>query len=193
LIEIRQADRPFTATDLAEMPDDGLRYEVLWGEMIVSPPPSVRHQWVSDDLAIRIRTFGLQENLGVAFSAPLDVQLGHHNIVQPDILFVLKEHVGMLTESGVIGVPDLLVEVVSPVSRRIDRIRKTATYATFGTPEFWLVDPDTETILAQELRDGRYHPIPLEDGLIRSKVLDGLIIDPQEVFAVPEWMQQIGE
>jgi Uma2 family endonuclease len=190
---VQQAERPYTAEDLARMPDDGKRYEIIGGELIASPAPSTKHQWVSDALTAQIRVHGLQGRLGAAYFAPVDVRLGLHNIVQPDIVFVQRGNIRIVDDSGINGAPDLVIEIVSPSSRGRDRIRKSALYADSGVPEFWLVDPDTETILAQELREGRYHPIPSEDGLIRSKVLDGLVIDPREIFAEPEWMQGIGE
>jgi hypothetical protein len=105
MVMVRQAESPYTAEDLAEMPEDGRRYEVIGGELIVSPVPSSKHQWVSDELTARIRALGLGQQLGVAFSAPLDVRLGRHDIVQPDVVFLLKEHVHRVEDWGIDGPP----------------------------------------------------------------------------------------
>lgn len=171
MVMIQQVQRPYTAKDLAQMPDDGRRYEILGGELIVSPSPSSKHQWVSDELTARIRSFGLQEQLGLAFSAPLDVRLGRHNIVQPDIIFLLNEHLHRLENWGIEGSPDILVEIVSPSSRGNDRIRKSASYADHGVSEYWIVDPDSQSILTQELVAGEYVPIPMTEGRVVSRVL----------------------
>jgi Uma2 family endonuclease len=97
-------------------------------------------------------------------------------------------------KTGVSTAPlDLIVEIVSPSSRGIDRVRKSALYATHGVSEYWIVDPDGESILAQELQDGAYREIRTDDGLIRSRVLEGLVIDPTEIFAMPDWMVEVTE
>jgi len=190
---VQQTERPYTAEDLATMPADGRRYEVIGGELIVTPAPSTKHQWVSAELMSRIRAFGLQEHLGVAFPAPLDVRLGRHDIVEPDIVFVLREHIHIVVEWGIEGSPDLLIEVVSPGSRAIDRIRKAAIYSSNGVIEYWLVDPRAKSILAQELVSGEYVPISMAEGKVVSRVLNGLLIDPRDIFAFPDWMAKFSE
>jgi Uma2 family endonuclease len=186
-------ERPYTAEDLARMPDDGERYEIIGGELIVSPAPSTRHQRASDALTAQIRAHGLHGRLGAAYSAPLEIRLGLHHIVRPDFEFVQRENIRIVDDSGINGAPDLVIKIVLPSSRGRDRIRKSAPYADNGVPEYWLVDPDIGTIPAQEPRDGRYQPIPSEDGLMPSKVVDGLVIDPWEILAEPDWMQEIEE
>jgi Uma2 family endonuclease len=191
--KVRQMERPYTAEDLAEMPDDGRRYEVLGGELIVSPAPSTRHQWVSVELTAQIRSFARRKQLGLVFSAPLDVRLGRHDIVQPDIVFILNEHLHILQAWGIEGSPDLLVEIVSPSSRLNDRIRKSAIYADQGVPEYWIVDLDTRTILTQQLVSGEYVTIPMSEGSVTSRVLSGLSIDPRDVFAFPDRLANFEE
>ena len=191
--KVRQMERPYTAEDLAEMPDDGRRYEVLGGELIVSPAPSTRHQWVSVELTAQIRSFARRKQLGLVFSAPLDVRLGRHDIVQPDIVFILNEHLHILQAWEIEGSPDLLVEIVSPSSRLNDRIRKSAIYADQGVPEYWIVDLDTRTILTQQLVSGEYVTIPMSEGSVTSRVLSGLSIDPRDVFAFPDRLANFEE
>lgn len=170
------------------MPDDGRRYEIIGGELIVSPSPTTRHQRVSFRLSRLFEDFFERTASGEAFAAPLDVVLGHYDILQPDIVVVLRENADRITENGVIGPPDLVVEIVSPSTVRTDRIRKGATYATFGVPEYWIVDPESETILVQTLVDGQFKPISSEDELVRSIHIAGLEIDASSVFTVPDWV-----
>jgi Uma2 family endonuclease len=118
------------------------------------------------------------------------VHLSEHDVLEPDIVVVLREHRERIRDDGICGPPDLVVEVISPGSARTDRVRKAAAYAAFGVPEYWLVDPREQTILVQELRSGRYHPVTSDDGLVRSVVLAGLTIDPRDVFALPDWMTE---
>lgn len=181
-------ERPLIADDLAGMPDDGRRYEIVGGELIVSPSPSQRHQNASTNLLFMIRHHLGQTGSGMVFAAPFDVRLGSHDIVQPDLLVVLERNRPYLRHDGVSGAPDLVIEIVSPASMRIDRVRKAAIYATFGVPEYWIVDPDARTILAQSLENGQYQPLTSDDGLVHSRVVTGMAVDPVEVFAMPDWM-----
>ena len=193
MIAVRQVERPYTADDLATMPDDGRRYEIIGGELIVSPSPTTRHQRVSFRLSRLLDDYLERTAAGEAFAAPLDVLLGNHDILQPDIVVVLKENAHRITESGVNGPPDLVVEIVSPSTVRTDRIRKSATYATFGVPEYWIVDPESESIVVQTLVDGQFQPIGGDDGLVRSAHISGLVIDPSSIFTVPDWLANRGE
>lgn len=181
-----QSERPYTAADLTEIEDDRNRYEVIGGELIVSPSPSARHQLASGRLFFFIQEFVSKFDLGLVFSAPLDVHLSEHDVVEPDILVILKENQDRLREF-VHGPPDLVIEIISPASSRNDRVRKSATYATFGVPEYWIVDPDQQSILAQALVGQHYEPIESGDELVRSRVIPGLVIDPADIFSIPDW------
>ncbi|MGD9714599.1 MAG: Uma2 family endonuclease [Thermomicrobiales bacterium] len=183
-----QAERPYIADDLASLPDDGKRYEIIGGELFVSPAPAEPHQRASYRLLKLIGAHVDTNDLGLIYHAPFGVFLSDHDVLQPDILVVLKENRSRIQGIGIVGPPDLIVEIVSPSSTSIDRIRKRATYATFGVQEYWIVDPDDQTIHAQALVGQHYEPILFGDGLVRSTAIAGLVIDPAEVFAVPDWM-----
>ena len=185
---IQQASRPYTADDLALIPDDEKRYEVLGGELVVSPSPSEKHQRVVTNMTAVIRSVLSRSQSGLVYVAPFDVHLGDYDILQPDIVVVLREHASIIKPNGIFGVPDMVVEVVSPTSIGIDRIRKAATYAAHGVTEYWIVDPADDTILAQELVDGRYRAIPAQDGMVTSLLLPDLRVDPQALFETPEWL-----
>src|SRR5829696_6786459 len=180
---VLQLERPYTVEDLASIPDDGRRYEVIGGELVVSPAPTTKHQRVSFRLSRILGDYLERVGSGEAFAAPIDVFLGKHDIVQPDLIVILHRHAGRVTDAGIEGAPDIVIEITSPSSQRMDWIRKSATYATFGVPEYWIVDPETQTILVQALVDGRYQS---SEGHVRSVQLPDLVVDPRDVFALPQ-------
>jgi len=193
MIAVRQLERPYTADDLATMPDDGRRFEVIGGELAVSPSPSTEHQRVLRKLIVKIDEYLTHLDSGEVFTAPLDVVLGNHDILQPDVFVVLHENASRVTDSGVDGPPDLVIEITSPSTAPMDRIRKSATYATFGVPEYWIVDPHSKSILAQRLVDGQYQPIDSVDGMVRSRRISGLAIDPAEIFSPSRLLADQGD
>ena len=116
--------------------DDDQRYEVLDGELTpMAPAPDYFHQdWLAN-LNELVRSHARKHRLGKVAFAPLDVVLDPHNTVQPDLIFVAKANEGIIQRRGIFGVPDLLVEVVSPSSQRRDRYQKKQLYARFGVKE----------------------------------------------------------
>ena len=154
----------FTYEDLRYTPDDGKRYEVLEGDLIVSLSPKVKHQRMVHKLVLllwRVEAAGL----GVALPAPMDVVLSEGDVVEPDLLFIAKERLGIVTEDNVQGAPDLVVEIISEGSRKRDVITKRHIYERYGVRFYWLVDPEEETVRVFELKDGAYgDPLVLTTG-----------------------------
>ena len=154
----------FTYADLLHTPDDGQRYEVLEGDLIVSPSPKWKHQRVVSTL---VRIFHRTEDagFGVACTAPMDVVLSDRNVVEPDLLFIAKSRLGIVTEANVQGAPGLVVEIISDRSRRLDATTKRQIYERHGVRFYWLVDPEEETVRVFELREGAYgEPVTLRAG-----------------------------
>ncbi len=143
--------RPFTRADLESMPDDGHRYELIDGALIVTPAPSSGHQGMVVELCYRLRDL-VPPDLRVIV-APFDVALAADTVVQPDLLVARRED---FTDRDLPTAPVLAVEVLSPSTRRIDRMLKYARYEAAGCPSYWLVDPDEPALTVFELRDGRY-------------------------------------
>ena len=144
--------RPLTRADLADRPDDGHRYELLDGVLIVTPAPSPRHQHASRNL-FRILDRACPEGSELYF-APLDVELADDTVLEPDLLVVDRKQ---LTAREVLGAPLLAVEVLSPNTRRFDLHTKRARYEAAGTAGYWVVDPgEPPSLTAWELRDGAY-------------------------------------
>ncbi len=177
--------RPLTYDDLLATPDDGKRYEIIGGELVVSPSPNTEHQWASGDLFGEMRSHVREYDLGVIFSAPIDVMLSPHQFVVPDIVFVSRERGHIIAKQYIDGAPDLIVEIVSPSSQRRDRVTKAALYAMAGVREYWIVDLEAKVVDVFRLHDGRYERIPVENGIARSEVLAGFTIEAARLFALP--------
>lgn len=152
-----------TYDDLAQLPDDGKRYELLEGELVVSPAPMRRHQRVVLKLA---QFFGRVEvtGAGEAALAPFDVVFEPHNVTEPDLLFVRRERLDVITDANVQGAPDLIIEVLSPSTADRDLRAKRQVYAKFRVPHYWIVDPEARTVQVLTLGPAGYHPEPLLSG-----------------------------
>ncbi len=145
----------FNYHDYLLLPEDK-RYEILDGEMHVVPAPNVRHQTLLMQMADVLLHHTRGKDLGKILIAPCDVILSDENVVQPDILFVSKERLGIVGEVNIGGAPDLVIEILSPGSRQKDLEVKRKIYAGFGVREYWIVDPDAQTIEVLVLRKQRY-------------------------------------
>ncbi|MGI8644348.1 MAG: Uma2 family endonuclease [Thermomicrobiales bacterium] len=174
--------RPLTYHDLLQMPDDGKRYEIIDGELYVSPAPTPKHQELSQRLSLLIGNHVNNHRLGKLYTAPLDVRLGDHDIVEPDLLFISRERMDIIGATTINGAPDLVIEVLSPSTRSRDETLKADLYARSGVREYWLVDPMARTLVIRVLEDGRWIPAGPADQP-ESRVLAGLIIDLNTLFA----------
>ena len=150
--------RRYSADYLWESPDDGQRYEVIDGELFVSPPPSWEHQRGLNKLNILLANHIYSHDLGEIVPAPIGVVLDAGTGVQPDLVFVSRERAAIISRRGVEGAPDLVVEFLSPGTRRLDRGRKMQRYAAAGIPHYWLADPATHTLEAYRLVGSGYVP-----------------------------------
>ena len=135
-----------TYEDYAAIPNDGKRYEILEGELAVTPAPNLKHQTVSVNLIVLLSQHIREKDLGKLYHAPVDLILESTSILQPDLLFVAKARQGILTNRAVEGAPDLIVEILSPSTSRTDRVTKAQIYARHRVPAYWIVDPDQEII-----------------------------------------------
>jgi Uma2 family endonuclease len=176
---------PMTADDLAEYPDDGLRHEIINGELYVAPAPLISHQRLVARIFKMLDAAANATNAGEVFLAPLDVRLSDYDVVQPDLLFIAKDRLSILHgDEYAEGAPDIVIEILSPSTRMIDLVRKAALYAKAGVAEYWTVDPARNVLAINVLREGRYVPgAPDADGLVRSAMLSGVVIDPDALFA----------
>ncbi len=145
-----------TYEDYVELPDDGRRYEILDGELEVSPAPAPLHQRVSQNLSSALHVHVRERKLGRVYSAPIDIILAPTTVVQPDVVFVSSGREAMVTKRAVEGPPELVVEILSPWSVRRDRVAKAAIYARFGIGHYWLLDPEAHTFEVYEAEGAEY-------------------------------------
>jgi Uma2 family endonuclease len=153
--------RHWRYSDLEKLPEDGTLYEILKGELIVKGTPSRAHQWTSKQLMIRLALHAEARHLGEIYPAPFGVILDPESEdpetgVVPDIVYISRERLGILTDMEVRGAPDLLVEILSPSTADIDRNRKWKTYAERGVAHYWIVDPLSHTLEAYHLQEDIY-------------------------------------
>ena len=148
--------KPLDYDDYVRFPDDHKRYEIIDGALQMSPSPNYFHQEASAILFTALRTYARAHNLGVVLSAPIDVILGPHDIVVPDIVFVSENRREIIEKRGIVGPPDLIVEILSPSTRERDLTEKRHAYERHGVHAYWAVDLDAEHVLAWRLTEGRY-------------------------------------
>ena len=130
-----------TYADYVRIPDDGKRHEIIDGVHYVSPSPVTRHQRVVLRLAHLIAGYLESHPVGEAFVAPFDILLSKFDIVVPDLIYLANEHAHFLTDKNLQGPPDLVIEIVSPGTKRRDEHLKRDLYERVGVGEYWLVDP----------------------------------------------------
>lgn len=146
----------WTYDDYAALPDDGNRYEIVNGVLVMAPSPSPSHQDIVLEIVSYLRVHVKLAGLGRVFPSPIDVELGPKNVFQPDIVVVLNEHLARVQEKKIVGAPDLVVEVASQSTAAYDRLTKYEVYARAGIAEYWIVKPATRAVEVLVLEDGEY-------------------------------------
>ncbi|MDA1052526.1 MAG: Uma2 family endonuclease [Planctomycetota bacterium] len=137
-------------------PDDGRRHEIIEGDHYVNPAPNTSHQRVSSRIHFQLFDQIEEPERGEVFAAPTDLQLTNHDIVQPDLIVIMRERRLIITPTKIKGTPDLIVEILSPSTEKNDCVLKKGLYERLGVPEYWIVDPDEHTVEQFVLRDGEY-------------------------------------
>lgn len=130
----------YTAQEVRRFPDDGLRYEVIRGELFVSPAPGTPHQRAVRDLCHRLHDYVRRHGLGEALPSPFEVEFATDSAVQPDVIVILEAQRHRLTRKRLSGAPAVAIEIVSYTSKRTDRLQKRQLYQDEGVNEYWIVD-----------------------------------------------------
>jgi Uma2 family endonuclease len=180
--------RRLTYDDLDVIPQDrkGDRHELIDGELVVTPSPIPWHQIVSANIEYALSQWVRGNYLGMVLYAPTDVRFTPDNVLIPDIIFIRQDRLHIIGPKTIDAAPDLVVEILSPGTRRRDLETKRALYARFGVPEYWLVDPKARTVTVLALSGARFQTVPpAEAGTIVSRVLPGLTLTLDDVFAGP--------
>ena len=179
--------KEWTYEEFMALPEGGpVRYEIIDGDLCMTPAPSPRHQEISINLSGIVWNFLRTNPLGKVYASPVDVVFSQEppQVVEPDLVFVAAEHLSLITEKNLQGVPDLLVEILSPTTSLRDRREKLALYERVGVPEYWIVNPERNTVQVFRLSGERYAEA-LEFGLgdrLETPLLPGLSIPLSEVF-----------
>lgn len=146
-----------TYDDLEGFPEDNLRRELIDGELVVTAAPSLGHQGVVARLTIRLGLYA-EEHGGRVYPAPTDVYFTDTNVVEPDVVFVGPESLSKLEKKFIRSAPDIVIEVSSPTTRRLELVRKRELYERFGVPEYWYVDLDADRVEIYRLEESGYGP-----------------------------------
>lgn len=168
-------DRIFTYQELQNLEvDENEQYELIDGKLMKRASPTTAHQRIVKKISMKMDTFISKKKLGELFFAPIDVVLDEYNMVQPNILFVSTQKQEIVQETNIAGMPDLVVEVLSPSSIARDRDIKMKLYAQFNINEYWIVDPLAPCIEIYALTENEYrlHSYAYEKGEVESIVLD---------------------
>jgi len=149
-------NRRWTFDELvAELPESNLPAELWDGELMMWACPPVSHQEIVVRFFEALDNWVTQHHLGETCHAPLDMVLSPRRATQPDVLFISNERLGIIKER-IMGAADLVAEVISPGSRRRDRIDKRDLYEQHGVREYWIVDPEAKTVEVLHLEKGTY-------------------------------------
>ena len=151
-------DNRVTAEDYRALPEGGPQYQLIEGDLYMSPSPNRFHQDISRNIELIIANYLANHPIGIVYDAPLDVYLNDDNVFQPDLVFVARENYQVLTDAGIEGVPDLAIEILSPSTAKLDQNAKLRVYAQSGVKEFWVVDPETTTVAVYYLQQNATHP-----------------------------------
>ncbi len=165
---------PYRVADYQALPDEP-RVELVYGRLLLMSSPVVRHQVVLMQLLEHLRAT-MRPRGGRVLVAPMDVTLADHSVVQPDLLLVMQERANIIGDR-VQGAPDLLVEILSPSTARLDRGDKLRLYAESGVREYWLVDPEARAIEFLEQREARWLVALPRGGTYRSAAITGLELE----------------
>ncbi len=173
-----------TAADWLAFPDDGQRYEVVDGELYVTPPPATRHQVVCSELGFLLQLHLRASRLGQLIHGPVGVRSADDVVVEPDLVVVLAANTGRIRKEWVLAPPDLVVEVLSPGTARRDLVVKRELYERGGVAEYWVVDPEANQVEVLVLEGGRYRTLATfgRAETLRSALLPGLELPLAEAF-----------
>ena len=173
-----------TYADYAAL-DEGAPYQLIDGELVMTPAPTFFHQLVVWRLGTDLFTFVEQQERGVVVGSPVDVYFSETETYQPDLVFISKDRLNIITEQKINGAPDLVVEILSPATGYYDLTKKRRVYEASGVKEYWIVDPIEHTVEVLENVEGTYETVAKthQKGRVPSRLLDGFEVDLERLFA----------
>lgn len=173
-----------TYEDFKNLPDDGMRHEILDGDHYMSPSPQTAHQRVLADFYYILRQEVEERRIGEVFLSPYDVVLSDTSIVVPDLVYVSNARSDIIKKENIRGVPDLLIEIVSPSNPTRDTQRKRSIYEKQGVPYYWVIDPVNRTVTELVLTGPAYklRSDLAGEAVFKPEIFPGLVIDLSAVW-----------
>ena len=184
-----QAKHRWTYSELVALPDDQMRHELIDGEHFVSPSPGTPHQLIVWNLVAILGPFLRSNPVGTALAGPFDIKLSLFTVLVPDLVYFTAERFArVVNEKHATAAPDLVVEILSPGTRRRDKGRKRAVYDREGVREYWMVDPEARsvTVLRRPRPDAGLADVTVlalvDGGVLETPLFPGLRFPLREVF-----------
>jgi Uma2 family endonuclease len=184
-----QARHRWTYSELVALPDDQLRHELIDGEHFVSPSPGTPHQLIVWNLVAILGPFLRSNPVGTALAGPFDIKLSLFTVLVPDLVYFTAERFArVVNEKHATAAPDLVVEILSPGTRRRDKGRKRAVYDREGVREYWMVDPEARsvTVLRRPRAGAGLTDVTVltlaGGGVLESRLFPGLQIPLRDLF-----------
>jgi Uma2 family endonuclease len=163
---------PRTILEVFENLPEGTLAQLINNNIFMAPSPDFFHQDIITEISRRLSNYVVEKKLGKVIVAPMDVYFNSQNVFQPDIIFLSAERLPGIVQDGKIkGAPDLVIEVLSPGTEKMDKREKKAVYEQNGVKEYWMVAPSTKKVTGFQLMDGEYVEIPSQSGVITSCLL----------------------
>lgn len=181
--ELAAGRQRYTYEDYCRLPE-GSPYQLIGGELVMTPSPTPYHQMVSMKLELKMAGFVLEKGLGIVLYAPVDVYLEETETYQPDILYISNERLSIIEEKRINGAPDLVVEILSPGTGYYDLRVKYKVYEKSGVREYWIVDPHSKSVHVFCLEGGKYalDQEVEQQGAVQSRVIAGFAVQVESIF-----------
>jgi len=176
-------DKIYTYADYRQLPE-GAPYQLIGGELVLTPAPSTYHQTVAFNLGLQLGNFVVNNRRGKVLFAPIDVYLGETETYQPDIIFIARERMKIIEPQRINGAPDLVVEILSPATAYYDLRKKFKVYERCGVKEYWIVDPEEKSVQVFVPKDGKFVLDQEAEGTgeVSSHVLPGFTVRLESIF-----------
>ena len=180
MLELKE--KKLTIKDYEKLPE-GSPYQLIKGALIMSLAPSTEHQRSSKKIFLKLYEFIEKSNLGEVLYSPIDVYLDNENVYQPDIVVILKNSKAKVSEKGIEGTPDIVIEIISPSTAYYDLIEKKEVYEKYGVKEYWIIDPKSKTFEIYLNSESGFEIISKAKikGLVKSQILS-LELNVDEIF-----------
>ena len=169
---LKPAARPLTTDDFRQLPEGPPYYQLIEGELFMSPSPIRYHQDILQNACFHLRGYLERNPIGTIHIAPSDVELSDLNVYEPDLYFVSNRRKSILTKQGAAGAPNMVLEILSPRTAKLDKGVKKDIYARTGVEELWIADPSCKELSIFVLQESTEQPKSVFKG--RQKVVSSL-------------------